>query len=67
MTSATGRSILTGNPSVDISDVELATTSQAAATALGMDYAGVDLMPREAPDGSRVVQVIEVNGGLLMP
>jgi len=38
-------------------DDELAATAQAAARALGMDYAGVDLMPSR-----RGIQVIEVNG-----
>ena len=38
---------------------ELALPAEAAARALGMDYAGVDLMPSTAPGG---VEVIEVNG-----
>ncbi len=38
---------------------ELACMAEAAAAALGMDYAGVDLIPSAAPPG---IQVIEVNG-----
>ena len=44
---------------------ELALPAEAAARALGMDYAGVDLMPSAAPAAPRAgygVQVIEVNG-----
>lgn len=38
---------------------ELAQCAERAARALGMDYAGVDLMPAQGP---QAVQVIEVNG-----
>ena len=44
---------------------ELMLPAEAAARALGMDYAGVDLIPCAAPAASRAgygVQVIEVNG-----
>jgi tetrahydromethanopterin:alpha-L-glutamate ligase len=37
-------------------------TSQDAAAALGMDYAGVDLMPCDQAEDANGVQVIEVNG-----
>jgi tetrahydromethanopterin:alpha-L-glutamate ligase len=41
---------------------ELAAPAEHAARALGMDYAGVDLMPQRGADGAVTVQVIEVNG-----
>ena len=43
---------------------DLAALAEAAAAALGLDYAGVDLMPSAAPQARRSapLQVIEVNG-----
>jgi len=44
---------------------ELAELAEGAALALGMDYAGVDLLPsapRSKAASRRVIQVIEVNG-----
>jgi glutathione synthase/RimK-type ligase-like ATP-grasp enzyme len=40
----------------------LAGLAEAAAAALGLDYAGVDLMPAPDADAAGPIQILEVNG-----